>query len=45
MDIGKPQRIHKVEPVRDPVPREPKPAPLEPDPREPATPVPEKAAA
>jgi hypothetical protein len=37
MEIGKPQRIHKVEPVRDPVPREPQPVPLGPERREPAT--------
>ena len=33
MNVGKPKRIHRVEPVRDPVPSE-QPA------REPATPAP-----
>lgn len=27
MDIGKPKRIYKVEPLRDPVPRKREPAP------------------
>jgi len=33
MNVGKPQRIHRVEPVRDPVPREQperRPAPEQP---------------
>jgi|GraSoiStandDraft_1057264.scaffolds.fasta_scaffold1784408_1 hypothetical protein len=36
MDIGKPQRVHRVEPVKDPVPASPEPA--EPLKEAPATP-------
>ena len=32
MEIGKPQRTYTVEPIEDPVPREPSPAPEEPPP-------------
>ena len=35
MDIGKPKRIHRVEPVRDPVPPAREPAPVPEAPREP----------
>jgi hypothetical protein len=44
MEIGKPQRVHTVEPVRDPVPAEPKREPAPAEPREPAV-APGKAVA
>jgi hypothetical protein len=30
MEVGKPQRIHRIEPIRDPVPAPPQPRPQEP---------------
>lgn len=36
MEIGKPKRVHRVEPVRDPVPAEPARQPAPSGPREPA---------
>jgi hypothetical protein len=44
MEIGKPQRIHRVEPVRDPVPRESEPEPVRTPARRPER-VPEKTGA
>jgi len=39
MDIGKPQRIHRVEPLKDPVParEEPRKTPAAPAPKRPKT--------
>jgi hypothetical protein len=37
MEIGKPRRIHRVEPVRSPVPKRAEPA--EPPPQKPAKPL------
>jgi hypothetical protein len=39
VEIGKPERIYTVEPIKDPVPREaPSPAPADPPPEAPAEP-------